>query len=374
MAWPWLQEGRKPYPLNQFELGRWFLEDEPCRVYLESLRWPLGFVCPACSGREHWLLAGRLIKCRACDRKTSVTAATIFADTRTPLPVWFWAAWRMVDSQNGISARTLMRSLGIADYRLAFRILHRLRRVLVNPSRDRLVGPVEVDDTFVGGREKGVVGRETRSKVVVGVAVEARDFEKVTRKRTRTMRVAGRVRLQVMPNSSQESFKSFVRWAVESKAIVYTDSHPGIPLLTPLGFEHRRFNVRQWGMPAHHSLPHVHRVASLLKRWLKGTHQGSVKPGQIEFYLDEYTWRFNRRHWGPGARFRRLLQLAVLTPQVTYQALKAGPQQWQPQGGRALPATQFDLQDELVQPSRADLQALERFEQTWFHEDEESDD
>ena len=238
----------------------------------------------------------------------------------------------MVDSQSGISARTLWKSLGINDYRLAFRILHRLRRVVADPDRSQLVGPVEVDDIYVGGNEQGVIGRETRTKSVVGVAVEAREYEKETLSGLRVVRVAGRVRLRIMPNAGKESFRDFVSWAVEPRSIVYTDSHPGIQPLE--GFEHRRFNRNRCGLPAHRSLLHVHRVASLLKRWLNGTHQGAATRGHLNFYLDEFTWRLNRRHWRAGARFRRLLERAVRTEQVTYEQLKGGPSQWQPEGGR----------------------------------------
>ena len=204
-------------------------------------------------------MARGLIRCQGCRSETSVTAGTIFADTRTPLPIWFHAAWRIVDSQNGISARTLRKSLGIEDYRLAFRILHRLRRVMVDPDRSQLVGPVEVDDIYVGGNEPGVIGRETRTKSVVGVAAEARDYEKETRSGLKVVRVAGRVRLRIMPDAGKESFRDFVNWAVEPGSIVYTDSHPGIQPLE--GFDHRRFNLKRSGVPAHRSLPHVHRVA-----------------------------------------------------------------------------------------------------------------
>ena len=325
------------YPKTILELSQWFPDDGACRRYLEQLWWPDGFVCPSCGGKDCWRMAKGVIRCKTCRGETSVTAGTIFADTRTPLPIWFHAAWRMVDSQNGISARTLRKSLGIEDYRLAFRILHRLRRVVVDPDRSQLVGPVEVDDIYVGGNELGVIGRETRTKSVVGVAVEAREYEKETRRGLKIVRVAGRVRLGIMPDAGKESFRDFVNWAVEPGSIVYTDSHPGIQPLE--GFEHRRFNLKRSGVPAHRSLPHVHRVASLLKRWLNGTHQGAATRKHLSFYLDEFTWRFNRRHWQAGARFRRLLERAVLTEQVTYEQLKGGLSQWQPEAGRPLHPT-----------------------------------
>ena len=147
-------------PKTVLELAQWFPDDEASRRYLEQLRWLDGFVCPSCSGKEGWRRAKGVIRCQTCRREPSVTAGTIFADTRTPLPTWFHAAWRMVDSQSGISAQTLR-------------------------------GPVEVDDIYVGGNEPGVIGRETRTKSVVGVAVEAREYEKETLSGLKVVRVAG---------------------------------------------------------------------------------------------------------------------------------------------------------------------------------------
>lgn len=152
------------YPRSLMELESRFSTEEACRDYLASLRWPNGFVCPRCANQGAWPKKTTLLECMACGHQASVTAGTIFERTRTPLPIWFRAIWWVVTQKNGTSALGLQRVLGIGSYETAWTWLHKIRRAMVRPDRDRLNGRVEVDETYLGGLEEGVRGRETLKK------------------------------------------------------------------------------------------------------------------------------------------------------------------------------------------------------------------
>ena len=147
----WLED----YPRTLVELESHFAAEEACREYLARLRWPQGYSCPGCAGTKAWSTGRGLWMCAACGHQVSVTAGTIFQDTRTPLTLWFRAIWWVVSQKNGASALGLQRILGLGSYRTAWTWLHKLRRAMVRPGRDRLSETVEVDETFVGGVEPG---------------------------------------------------------------------------------------------------------------------------------------------------------------------------------------------------------------------------
>jgi transposase-like protein len=250
--------------------------------------------------------------CAECGRKTSVTAGTIFDKTRSPLTRWFAVVWAVTNQKNGMSALGLQRALGM-DYKTAWIWLHKLRRAMVRPDRDMLSGTVEVDETYVGGEELGVHGRQTERKCIVAIAVEA------------PKRQLGRVRLAQVPDVRGESLVGFARSVVATGSVIKTDAWGGYGDLGQSGFRHRITNQSASPHPEHVDMPGVHRVASLLKRWLLGTHQGAVSPQHLEYYLDEFTFRFNRRRSkARGMLFYRLLQQAVRTDPVPYLSLVGG--------------------------------------------------
>jgi transposase-like protein len=297
------------YPRNEAELRAWFATDDDCRDYLEWLRWPSGIPCQRCGtvGEGH-RLADRTWWCSACRARTSVTAGTIFHRTRTPLTVWFAAAWHMTTAKNGVSAKTLHRLLGFGSYQTAWAMLHRYRRAMVRPGRDRLAGVVEVDETFIGGVKPGRPGRGAHGKVLVAIAVEAIDPKGF-----------GRARLSVIPNATTPTLSKFLRDHIEEGATVRTDGWAPYRKACGGDYTHDPYNVSASPHQAHVVLPGVHRVASLVKRWLLGTHQGSVEGDHLQEYLDEWTFRFNRRHSTQrGLLFRRLLEQAVEAPPLTY--------------------------------------------------------
>ena len=318
------------YPRALGELRSWFRTDADCRDYLEWLRWPDGFVCSECGQMGGWRLADGRMRCAACRSATSVTAGTIFDRTRTPLTVWFTACWLLASQKDGISALSLKRALEISSYQTAWAMLHRLRSVLVRPGRERLSGLVEVDETFIGGEEPGLAGgRAKGKKSLVVVAVEVHEPKGF-----------GRCRMQIVLDASAASLNAFVKEHIEPGATVITDGWQGYAEIESLGYHRERRSqraVRLAGGDPHGLLPGVHRIASLAKRWLLGTHQGSVDKAHLQSYLDEFTFRFNRRRSrSRGLVFHRVLELAVAHQPVRYHELIVNPKpKAHPPAGRA---------------------------------------
>jgi len=293
----------------------WFPTDADCLDYLEWLRWPDGFVCPDCGHPGGWRLADARFMCAGCGGRTSVTAGTIFDRTRTPLTVWFNACWLFATGKDGISALSLKRSLEIGSYQTAWAMLHRLRSVLVRPGRDRLSGTVEVDETYIGGEEPGLRGgRAKGKKSLVGIAVERKEPTGF-----------GRCRMAVLADASTDSLRAFLADHVEEGSTVITDGWQPYRQATGELYTHQRLVVP--GPQAAKLLPGVHRVASLAKRWLLGTHQGSVDDAHLASYLNEFVFRFNRRRSrSRGLVFYRVLELAVAHEPVRYRDLVLNPQ------------------------------------------------
>lgn len=305
------------YPRSVGEFQAWFRTDADCLDYLEWLRWPAGFVCPGCGHAGGWRLGDGRFECAGCQARTSTTAGTIFDRTRTPLTVWFTACWLFATAKDGISALSLQRALEIGSYQTAWTMLHRLRSVLVRPGRDRLTGAVEVDETYIGGEEPGLRGGRARGKkVLTGIAVEVREPKGL-----------GRCRMAPLTDASAASLHAFVADHVEPGASVITDAWQGYRGLDKLGYVHDRHSqraARARGEDPGALLPGVHRVASLAKRWLLGTHQGSVEVTHLVSYMNEFVFRFNRRRSrSRGLVFYRVLELAVAHDPVRYQDLIA---------------------------------------------------
>jgi transposase-like protein len=298
------------FPRDLTELEARFSTEEACREYLFRLRWPDGFRCPRCGGRKAWPLREVLLQCAACGHQSSVTAGTIFQDTRKPLTLWFRAIWWVTSQKNGASAMGLQRVLGLGSYKTAWTWLHKLRRAMVRPGRDRLNGTIEVDETYLGGREEGVRGRQTESKALIVVAAQE-DGNAI-----------GRIRMRRIPDASAESLMPFVQDAIAPGSLVHTDGWLGYLPLEKNGYRHRVSFLRGKKETASELMPRVHRVVSLLKRWLLGTHQGAVSHEHLDYYLDEFTFRFNRRtSRSRGKLFFRLVQQAVAVEPAPYKSM-----------------------------------------------------
>jgi len=298
------------YPKTLLEMENRFATEQACREYLTKLRWPTGFTCPACQGKVGWADRRHRWTCQDCRRQSTVTAGTIFEGTHLPLQVWFRAVWLVTSQKSGASALGLQRVLGLGSYETAWSWLHKLRRAMVRPGRDRLRGTVEVDEAFVGGVSAGS-GRDGIGKALVTIAAEEEG------------KGIGRIRLARVPDASTASLHGFIQQSVAPGSTVHTDGWAPYQGLEKLGYSHTITRLKGQGKEAAvELLPRVHRVASLLKRWLLGTHQGAVGPTHLDYYLDEFAFRFNRRRSASrGKLFFRLLEQAVQVGPVTYETI-----------------------------------------------------
>jgi len=305
--------GGVDYPRTLQEFDKWFSSETACIEYLQRVRWADGFRCPQCGGESAWRTARGHFRCVKCQHQTSPTAGTIFEGTRKPLRTWFLAMWYVTSQKHGVSALGLQHVLGFGSYQTAWAWLHKLRRAMVRPGRDRLNGEVEVDETYLGGVEAGCVGRKAVKKSIVAIAVEIRG------------RGSGRVRMNRVADASGESLLPFVQAAACPGSVVRTDAWPGYNGLNGLGYDHLPRNISAGNDPAHVVMPRVHRVAALLDRWWLGTHQGAISPRHLDYYLDEYAFRYNRRRSrARGMLFYRLLQQSVHVDPVPYKRLIGG--------------------------------------------------
>lgn len=294
------------YPKSLLEMEKRFNTEVACLEYLRQLRWPQGFICPRCMAREAWYTQRGLYHCRQCQLETSVTAGTILHGSHKPLRLWFRAMWHITNQKYGANALGMQRVLSLGSYRTAWQWLHKLRRAMVRPQRDRLSGVIEVDETYVGGQKPGKRGRGASGKALVGIAVEDKATDGL-----------GRIRLQHLQDASGSSLVPFVQAIAEPGSVIRTDDWSGYNGLSDNSFQHV--------VASSNDLKLVHLVAALLKRWLLGTYQGAVRPSHLTYYLDEYTFRFNRRACiFRGKLFFRLVQQVMMADPAPAATLK-GP-------------------------------------------------
>jgi hypothetical protein len=288
-------EAGRDYPADWQQFQAFFPDEAACERYLERLSWPHGFACPGCGAAgPPWRGSRRRLLCRACGHQTSVTAGTLFQATRTPLRLWFAAAWKVATAEEGVSARRLARELDLGSYETAWTMLHRLRRAMVRSGRPRLEGVAEAGTVLLPGRP---AARGGPSGAVAAIAVEDRGER------------AGRVRMQRLASQSATDLAAFVTRAVEPDTLVRPERAAVAAALAGLG----------WTVDAGTPLAHLPPVREHLERWLLGTHQGAASHDQLDWYLDEFTFRFNRRAaTHRGLLFYRLLEEAVVTPPLPY--------------------------------------------------------
>jgi len=288
-------EAGRDYPADWQQFLAFFPDEAACVRYLEALSWPHGFECPDCGAvGPPWRGSRRRLVCRACGHQTSVTAGTLFQATRTPLRVWFAAAWKLATAEQGVSARRLARELDLGSYETAWTMLHRLRRAMVRSGRPRLEGVAETGTVLLHGRPAAPGGP---SGAVAAIAVEDRGER------------AGRVRMQRVASRSAAELAGFVARAVEPDALIRAERATVAEALAGLGY----------AVDADAPLVHLPEVRERLERWLLETHQGAASHDQLDWYLDEFTFRFNRRaSTHRGLLFYRLLEEAVVTPPLPY--------------------------------------------------------
>lgn len=274
-----------------------FATDAACRDYVSEIRWNGTPACSHCGSTALWRVRRGVLKCKKCRRYISITAGTVFGDSRIPLRLWFQALWCMVSQKHGVSALGLARVLGIKNYETAWFLLHRIRSAMVRPGRERLSGTVEVDEVFLGGVKPGKRGRGALGKVLILVAVEDKGKKGF-----------GRIRIMIISDASAASLRRAIEAMVEPGSTIRTDEWAGYPSIAKPGYRHVAVKGHA-SIPGEDPTALVHRVASLLKRWLLGTHHGRVEETHLASYLNEFVFRFNRRRsHSRGKLFHRLVQ------------------------------------------------------------------
>ena len=303
-----------------------FSTEEGCQNHLMSLRWPDGFVCPKCGGKEYWLISTRrLLTCRNCRRQTSLTAGTAFHKTRTPLVKWYWLLYHMAMAKVGVSVAQVQRMLEINDYKTAWLMAHKVRKAMADrDARYSLAGLVEIDETFFG-KAGAKRGRGSEHKVVVLCAVSEYTDAKGNRR-------PGFAHMTVVADASAESIGVFLE-----RLGCGPSTHNGKRLLNAI----RTDGWRSYGAVAKEKelehcrvvlanpkdvgrlLPFVHNIITNAKCVTRGTHRG-VSAKHLQKYLHEICYRFNRRFWEKEL-FDRLITACVSTDTITYDELVRGP-------------------------------------------------
>lgn len=300
---------RPDFPRSIVEFQEWFPTEETCEEYLVNSRWPDGFECPVCGDEEfYYLSTRRVLKCKANAHYTYLTAGTVMHGTRLPLKLWFWAAYLLTTETTGISALQLQRQLGIKRYEVAYNVLQKLRSSMVRPDRDKIGPVVEVDDFYIGGPTTGGKRGRGTQKTPVIIAVQKLNNH------------AGRVRLRQLEDVSEKSILSFINDDVQPKSTIVTDGFLSYINLRKHGFKHMPILQED---EEGKGLPLAHIMISNLKAWIKGTFHG-VSPKHLQAYLNEFTFRFNRRKT-PMAAFQTVLGLASnVEGWPTYESLYSG--------------------------------------------------
>ena len=298
------------FPTSRKDLERRFTDDTACLDYLAEIRWENGFACPDCPSTKSWKIKPHLMECAACGRQVSVTSGTIFHKTRKPMSLWFRVIWDMVASTTGISARNAKRQLGFGGYQTSWTWLHKLRKAMIRPNRERLSGVVQVDETYWGGAKPGKRGRGALGKAIIAIAVEDKGGENDKKNKI------GRIRLKMVKSASRNDLWDFISESIEPNSLIVTDGLVSYKGIESQGYKHEVVESLDLRL--------AHLVASLLKRWILGTHQGAVRSSHFPAYLDEFTFRFNRRTSGSrGKLFYRALQNCVLVKAPPLKDLKS---------------------------------------------------
>lgn len=299
----------KTYPDDAVELMNMFPNEDACLDYLSMIRWHYGYLCLRCSDKNALKLGRGLYRCQSCKYEGSVIVDTLFQNTHKPLRLWFQAIWYVVSQKNGVSALGLQKALGLGSYHTAWEWLHKLRRAMVRPGRDKLSGVVEINETMIGGEQSGKRGRGAEGKSLVLIAAEETQWG------------IGRIRLTTIEDASSNALEGAIQQMVETGSTIRTDGWSGYNGLTKLGYTHEQLsnnNVKEKDV-----IEQAHLVAALLKRWLLGTLHGGISHKNLPYYMDEFTFRFNRRTSNSrGKLFYRLIQQALEIDPVPAKLLK----------------------------------------------------
>ena len=285
-----------------------FPDEEACFDYFFNVRWPTGFECPKCGHNEYYQIVRRkLFQCKKCSYQASVTAGTVFHRTKLSLHKLLWAVYLISTIKKGMSALELQRKLGMGSYKTAWLLIHKIRKAMVSSGDFPLNDSVEADETYVGGHHEGKAGRGAAGKSLVAVVVETNG---------KTM---GRAYLKKIDSADKEELGSFVRERVAEGSTVITDGWPSYKCLVE-EYEHQPIVIKELNKSGE-LLPKVHIVIANLKMWLRGTFN-RYPHKHIQTYLDEFSFRFNRR-WNLENIFDKLLTRCIQRNTVTFADLTA---------------------------------------------------
>ncbi len=284
------------YPHSLRDLRERLSSEEACRDFLFELRWPGGFRCARCGHRKAWLLGNKLYECANCGLQTSVTAGTVFQNTRTPLTVWFRAIWWMMGQKFGATASGLQRATGLRNYETAWTWLHKLRGLMAPPEWDRLKGVVEAGAGEVRIHAlQASSGRVFRATIVVAAQSDNGGIREI--------------RLRRVAELNEEFLTLFIRRTVKRGAVVITQQSFPVGHLGRFGYIHERV-PRERNVEAEDQLARVQTVLTELERWLNQAHQHEPNSHPLS-YLDEFVFRYNSRAKSRGQAFVDLVRRAV---------------------------------------------------------------
>ncbi len=249
------------YPKNYMELIDKFAKQSECIDYIASIRWKNGFICHSCGSKDFWRSKKSIRICSNCRVQTRVLAGTLFQDTKLPLNLWFQMIWWFMGPKSGISALALKQNFGIGSYRTAWKILSKLRSCAIFPSRSLLLGDVEVDEIYLGGKN---------NKKLIGVAAEKRGD------------VTGRIRLKHLNRRDNENIHGFITENIIPGAKIISDRYKSYMSIVNKGYAHQAmkkpYSWEEVDGDDERLLPRVHHVSALLKRWYLTSVRPFLKP------------------------------------------------------------------------------------------------
>jgi len=312
------------YPKNFLEFIDYFATDIECRRYLLAVRWERGFVCTHCGYDEYWTNDEiSYCICKKCHRRISLLAGTVMQDSKLPVRVWLLAMWLFATQKDGVSAKHLQENLGLNSYKSAWSLLHKLRVAMIRSDREKLSGVVEIDEEYIGGTlEGGKRGRGSENKQLVAVAVQLEEIlgENPDRPSLRNYKLA-KIRAKHIANASKIELHGFINENIEKGSILIRDGWNGYSGIDDEGYSSEITKISE-ADSEDEKLPHVHLAISLIKRWILGTYQGSIDKDYLQMYLEEFSFRFNRKtSHSRGWLFYRMVQGAVSTKPHPYENL-----------------------------------------------------
>jgi len=312
------------YPKNLIEFMDSFPTDIECRKYILSIRWEHGFLCPSCGHNEYWTNDEiSYCICRKCHNRISLLAGTVMQDSKLSVRIWLTAMWLFTTQKDGISAKSLQENLGLKSYKSAWSLLHKLRIAMVRSNREKLSGIVEVDEEYIGGTlEGGKRGRGSENKQLVVIAVQLEKIQgnNPDKPSLRDYRLS-KIRAKRIPNASKIELHTFIKENITKGSKLIRDNWAGYSGIEDEDYYSEVINMST-STTEEDKLPHVHLAISLIKRWILGTYQGSIDENNLQTYLEEFTFRFNRKtSHSRGWLFYRMVQGAMTTEPHPYEDL-----------------------------------------------------